>query len=551
MPLDPTFFLQKIFTPIRKILVPLLKSVAGNAVTDSAVREQLITLADHALISEYPQARLIPSSLRRKLIGQVLDSILGEAGATGVAEPASSDGETAASEVAAQFPESDSDQIAFGAPGDSVRGFMVDAKSPDIGPVRDAIVQVLGSAPEVEPVGGTTASFYVTAASKALSTSEAWELAHRLEDHPQITAAEPVFEWVPAPPEILGADENFAASMSAARGESQTLDCAATPTWSADAINAVKAWKVSTDAGCPEQGKGIKVAHLDTGVTYHDDLPPLSSPSVIINKGANFYDPSNTGGLPIDPMNAGALAILRTWFIPLNGHGTGTLSVLLCPTGKQMIGVAPQAVAIPVRIGPTVVHWNLKRIIDGIRYAHQQGCNVITMSMGGPPPVTRALSDVVDAAVKDGVIFCSAAGNVIGNQDWFPIVVWPAALDNVIAIGGGNCKGQAWDGSSRGPEVNISAEAQDVWHAAAITGSAPAGPHGTSISPGNGTSFATPAAAGLAACWLAHHGIQTLINEYGDASYIPLAFAYPSSPQGIQKGDTNTFWERFARCVSR
>jgi hypothetical protein len=95
------------------------------------------------------------------------------------------------------------------------------------------------------------------------------------------------------------------------------------------------------------------------------------------------------------------------------------------------------------------------------------------------------LQDVIDAAVDDGVIFCSAAGNVIGNQDWFPIVVWPAAMDKVIAVGGGNCKGEAWDGSSRGPEVNISAEAQDVWHADGLKGATqPGGPVGTTASPG-------------------------------------------------------------------
>jgi len=261
--------------------------------------------------------------------------------------------------------------------------------------------------------------------------------------------------------------------------------------------------------------------------TYHEDLPPLNGGQVILNKGANFYDPDKTGQLPLDPMDAGPIDILRTWFIPLNGHGTGTLSVLLCPDGKKIIGTAPQAIAMPVRIGPTVVHWNLKRIISGIRYAHQQGCDVITMSMGGPPPVTRALAEVTNAAVQDGVIFCSAAGNVIGNQDWFPIVVWPAALDNVIAVGGGNCQGQAWDGSSRGPEVNISAEAQDVWHASALKGAiTPGGPEGTGAFPGNGTSFATPATAGLAACWLAHHGITSLNSRYGNSRYIPLAFAY-------------------------
>jgi hypothetical protein len=66
--------------------------------------------------------------------------------------------------------------------------------------------------------------------------------------------------------------------------------------------------------------------------------------------------PDHTKDLPLDPMDAGPLDILRTWFIPLNGHGTGTLSVLLRPEGKQIVGIAPQAIVMPVRIGPTVVH---------------------------------------------------------------------------------------------------------------------------------------------------------------------------------------------------
>jgi len=74
--------------------------------------------------------------------------------------------------------------------------------------------------------------------------------------------------------------------------------------------------------------------------TYHEDLPPLNGGQVILNKGANFYDPDKTGQLPLDPMDAGPIDILRTWFIPLNGHGTGTLSVLLCPDGKKIIGTA-------------------------------------------------------------------------------------------------------------------------------------------------------------------------------------------------------------------
>jgi len=263
MPIDPTFYLEKILTPIRKILEPLIKSVDGNVSTDPDIRSQLlISLGDRALMSEYPQARLIPAALRRQLIEQVLDSILGETTAT-----ASADAGANLKEEAAKIPADQAAQLIAGAPGDSVRGFLVDAESPDAGAVRTAVSETLGSTSAVEMVEGSSASFYVTIPGKVLSVSEAWDLAHGLAVHPHITAAEPVIEWVPAPPELGGAQENLAAAMIATSGQARTLPCATSPEWSVVAVKAREAWKVSADAGRPQQGSGIKVAHLDTGVT--------------------------------------------------------------------------------------------------------------------------------------------------------------------------------------------------------------------------------------------------------------------------------------------
>lgn len=530
--MDPEFVYKKIFEPIRKVLKPLLVSIPGDPVNDPEVRRELVSLGDLALISEFPLARAIAPRLRTRLIEQVLDAVLGEAAASSVTLAAALLSPAVTIDITDN---ADAAALELSAPGDSVRGFMVDSESSDRTSVESAVATVLGSGWSVGSMKGTTVCFRITnPESAALSVREAWDLAHKLADQPAIAAAEPVIEWMIAPPEIGGQSANLETAAALWSGERPIPACATSPEWSLDAIQAKAVWSASSAAGKPVQGEGIKIAHIDTGLTNHTELE-LSDPRILINQGANFYDPQRIGDKPLDPMDADGGDVLRTWFIPQNGHGTGTLSVLLSSVGPQpgsandqfVSGVAPRATVVPIRVGPTVVHWNLERMIKGIQHAHAAGCHVITMSMGGPPPETSALQKAVDAAVEDGVIFCSAAGNVIGRHDWFPVVVWPAALDQVIAVGGSNCQDKEWSGSSRGPEVNISAPAQDVWHAYGSKGALqPTPPTGTSSGPGCGTSFATPAVAGIAACWLAHHGRQQLINFYGHPRYIPRAFAY-------------------------
>jgi serine protease len=532
MPLDQQFVDNKIAGPIRKVLATLISTASGSPSSASAARAELVASADLALLSEYPQTRALDPALRQQWIEKVMDTTV-PAGATTLGPMA-----TAASSPAIEVPERAAVALGSSAPGKSVQGFMLDGETADAAAMESAVAGVLGAGWKVDRIEGTSASFHATDPAAVLSVREAWELAHRLADHPSVATAEPVIEWVPAPAGIGGANALGLAPGSLSFGvRPSLLACANHCEWSVDEIQTKAAWDASEAEGRPTQGEGIKVAHIDTGITHHTELP-LNSPGILLNAGANFYDPNRTDNLPLDPMDAGAIDVLRTWFIPMNGHGTGTLSVLLSALGPQtgsstsggsqfVTGTAPKVIVVPIRVSPTVVHWNLARMIKAIRHAHLSGCHVITMSMGGPPPDGKALEEVVNAAVDDGVIFCSAAGNVIGNQDWFPIVVWPAALDNVIAVGGSNCRQEAWDGSSRGPEVNISAPAQEVWHAVGKDGALrPSDPPGTETFAGNGTSFATPAVAGLAACWLAHHGRESLVQRYGHTRYIPRAFAY-------------------------
>ncbi|MGL4399692.1 MAG: S8 family peptidase [Luteolibacter sp.] len=505
--------IKRVFAPVRLIVNKLLLGLPAGALDDPAIRVRILVLADTALLSQFPAARLLPQELRHRIIGQVLDAVVGGpiANIMTVEEIDNLD--------ALNLTQEESVILEVGAPGNSVQGFLVDGETNDQAAMSAAVIEVLGEGWIATPTEVDSDSFRITSQSAILSVPEAWELAHALENHHAVSLAEPMIEWVPAPVEVGGESPDL--SSIAGIGSDEGKSCADSAYWSGEKISVQDGWNAAPPGQA--KGTGVKVAHLDTGIRHHDFLPIAGNPNVDYSGGLNLFDPiTNPQGLrPHDPLTGG--------FMNQPGHGTQTLSVLLCKTGTfkakdgvnytpAIRGVAPEAVAIPFRISPTVVNFNTDRIAKGIRAALDADCDVITMSMGGPEPRTKDLLRVIRRAVESGVIVCTAAGNQIGSNDITPIVVWPAAFDEVIAVAGSNCEDKKWKGSSRGPEVNITAPAESVWR---LEGTSPTG-----VAQGAGTSYATPAVAGIAACWLAKHGgRKALASHYGQARYVPLAFA--------------------------
>lgn len=514
---------DRILIPIRSVIERVLPDFAQSALHEPAVRKAIVLAADLTLIHEFPAARALPSDLRRRLIARVLDHVLGAdtpSGRSAVAKTLTTESLDISDEEMALLEAS--------APGNSVRGFVMDGEAADDAAVSAAVLDVLGTGWSVERLDPDFAAYRATNPDAVLSIPAAWTLSHELARAAAIARAEPDIEWVPAPPEIGGPAPDVRANLRSVAGINTHLPCSEnSKSWHLDIIHADAAWQLSKKLGRPEKGAGVTIGHLDTGVTNHAEVP-LGGGHIHIDKGANFYDPDNqtVGNRPLDPMDSDMNDVANVRFQTFDGHGTGTISMI---TGSKLLtGTAPAADVIPFRVAPTVVHFNLTRITQGIRAAHQAGCDVISMSMGGQRPNTNFLQDVVAAAVEDGVILCTAAGNVIGSNDVLPLVVWPAALDQVIAVAGCNCKWQKWSGSSRGREVNITAPAQDVWHAIPQKGALPpATTSGAKVDRGDGTSFATPTVAGMAACWLAHHGgRKALAERYGHPRYVPQAFAW-------------------------
>lgn len=353
---------------------------------------------------------------------------------------------------------------------------------------RQVVSEQLGEGWRVERLWADPRDFTATPTAAALSTAQAWELCYRLRSDPRIERADPLFQLhsvviEPRARSLIG-------------GVSSS---APTPyEWSLDDMNTRQAWAVP-GADAP-QGAGVLIGHLDTGFTLHPEVEG----SWQLKGSRDFVDDDADAR---DELDSGVLLF--------PSHGTGTGSVIASGDGPAGVahvsGVAPQARLLPLRVGRSVIHLSMLGVTRAIRHASEQGCQVITMSLGGPFGwwfLHRAVQDAVDR----GVLVLAAAGNQVG------FVVYPAAFDEVIAVAASNLVRRPWSGSSRGSAVDVTAPGEEVWNAQTLE---QGGGLQFEVRPGSGTSFATANVAGLAALWLAHHGSARLAR-YG--AQLPAVF---------------------------
>ena len=241
-----------------------------------------------------------------------------------------------------------------------------------------------------------------------------------------------------------------------------------------------------------------RIAHLDTGYAPHH----VTVPEHVLHHLGQTFVPGEAQGSGADPGRTG-------WLLDASGHGTGTLGLLAGrdhPTLGPFSG-APGAEVLPLRIAPRVVLLYTSAFAEGLQYALDQHCDVLTMSMGGLP--SRLWREVVDRAYLGGMCLVTAAGNNFGG---FPTrhVVYPARYGRVIAVtgamaddtpyadlGGGLACLKVFEGN-RGPD-RVMATA-----IAAYTPNVPWARYGCPDAvrlDGEGTSAATPQVAAAAALW--------------------------------------------------
>ena len=247
------------------------------------------------------------------------------------------------------------------------------------------------------------------------------------------------------------------------------------------------------------RGKGITIAVIDAGFNpYHEDFYFEDGTSKVSEKSASFT--TNSGGttttIGIDKVvNMG------------ESHGTFCAGVAAAAVnGKGVAGIAPDASLLLLK-----TDLKPKSIAQAFRYAADNGAKVVTISIGSyynyDGDLVNDGSDlgtVFDAPVKycydKNIPVISAGGN--GGLDGQPTeYTFPGCVDNVIGVGGlaANSSTNIWEGSS----YNSSPEWQSIDVFAPANMMFGCCHYDNKIYDGgwNGTSFASPIVAGLAALY--------------------------------------------------
>ncbi|SEF80128.1 type VII secretion-associated serine protease mycosin [Nonomuraea solani] len=178
------------------------------------------------------------------------------------------------------------------------------------------------------------------------------------------------------------------------------------------------------------------------------------------------------------------------------GHGTAVAGIIagrdLTSRGVPVMGVAPAAriLAIKQTQGQS---GDVSRLAEGIRRAADLGADVINVSVQAhDAPQLKAA--VTYAQAKDAVIV-AAAGNV-KQEDGAVSPAYPAEYPGVVAVGSASPDGKKSDFSNGATRISVTAPG------AGVTSAWTGGGYRTGL---DGTSFAAPFVAGVAALVRARH----------------------------------------------
>lgn len=169
-------------------------------------------------------------------------------------------------------------------------------------------------------------------------------------------------------------------------------------------------------------------------------------------------------------------------------HGTYVTGVA-AGTGNNSVGIAGVDWAtkvLPIQVLNESGEGYNSDVANGIRYAADQGANVINLSLGSNSS-DSLVREAVQYAISKGAVVVAAAGN-----DGCNCMVYPANYPEVVAVGATGSNGQPASFSSFGSNLDILAPGVNLYTTDWRSGSNSAYVSGIS-----GTSLATPIVSGL------------------------------------------------------
>lgn len=270
----------------------------------------------------------------------------------------------------------------------------------------------------------------VTLATEVADVQAALE---RIRQHPAVESAEPLYAYsVPPQPRMLLGSEPLGSGQDSEGFKPNDPDYP--KQWNLRMINMPHAWQMS-------RGRGVVVAVLDTGVAYEDHDDFVQVPDLKGIKFTKGYDFVNDDEHANDD----------------HGHGTHVAGTIAQATnnGEGVAGVAFEATVMPVKVLNHFGSGHTADIAEAIRFAADNGAQVINMSLGGGM-YSSVMASAVEYARNKGVTVVAAAGNTGHGR-----VQYPAAYPGAIAVSSVGPSGKLAPYSSYGKELDIAAPGGD------------------------------------------------------------------------------------------
>lgn len=192
--------------------------------------------------------------------------------------------------------------------------------------------------------------------------------------------------------------------------------------WNLRSINVESAWDET-------KGSGITVAVIDTGISPVPDLKDtkLVQGYDFVNDQVEAYDD--------------------------NGHGTHVAGTIAQSTnnGYGVAGIAHEASLMPLKVLGGSGGGTISDIAEAIKFAADNGADVINMSLGGGGE-SKLMQEAIDYAHSKGVVIVAAAGNSNQNS-----ASYPARYPKVIGVSALDAAGLKAPYSNFGAGIDISA----------------------------------------------------------------------------------------------
>jgi type VII secretion-associated serine protease mycosin len=236
--------------------------------------------------------------------------------------------------------------------------------------------------------------------------------------------------------------------------------------WAQTTLSYPSVWRLT-------EGGGVTVALIDSGV----DANPQLNGRIEVRR--------NFASAPSGPADGDCV-----------GHGTMAAGLIAASSQNGGLGgMAPQATILSLKITNTDVITNVNVVAKAINAAvadHVQVINMSLASTSGSP----ALAAAVQNAISNNIVVVAAAGND-GPDPANPKTTdtgpfYPAAYPGVLSVGAVDQNGALASFSDQKTPVGVTAPGDN------ITSTYP-GTNGDSYANSQGTSFAAPLVAGLAA----------------------------------------------------